>query len=188
MATNSVTTWIRPSAKAKRKAKFTEAAKLVLLDFGTENSARIPPGFKWVLGAVEEMERMADNSVDEAQSIGYIQRLVMAERVAFFNALHRILKPGAKCLIAVPYWASGAAYGDPRAQWPPVSEHFFAYLSREWRAVNVPGIDWITCDFDHTLGYNLHPAVAIRAQDYQQHAVTFFKEAAQDLFVTLVKR
>jgi hypothetical protein len=158
--------------------------KLVKLDIGTEHTVRIPADFRHV----DFINGIAPDSVDEAQSIGYVQRLSVEHRYAFFNDLFYVLKPGAKCLIAVPYWASGAAYGDLRAQWPPISEHFFAYLNAGWREANgVTDLRW-TCDFDHTLGYGLSPHVATRNQEYQQFAVAFYKEAAQDLIATLVKR
>ncbi len=96
--------------------------------------------------------------------------------------------------IATPHWASNRAYGDPTHQWPPVSEMSFFYLKREWRLSQAPHTDaqWMaggyTCDFDGTWGYSLHPALHARSAEHNQFAMQFYKEAAQDMIVTLTKR
>jgi hypothetical protein len=77
--------------------------------------------------------------------------------------------------------------------WPPVSEMFFYYLSRDWRKANAPHDDiehnpkGYSCNFAATWSYSLHPSLTIRNAEYQQHAIGFWKEAAQDLIATLVK-
>ena len=115
------------------------------------------------------------------------------ERVFFFNELHRVLKPGAKCTLIVPHWSSCRAYGDPTHQWPPVSEFAWFYLNRPWRDANAPHTDaavlpgGFKCHFEVTWGYSLEPGVASRNTEYQQHATTYFKEACQDMIATLVK-
>jgi hypothetical protein len=88
----------------------------------------------------------------------------------------------------VPHWASCRAYGDLTHQWPPVSEFWFYYLGKDWRAANAPHNDGYTCDFDATWGYTLHQEIAARNQEYQIHAMNFFKEAAQDIVATLTKK
>lgn len=78
--------------------------------------------------------------------------------------------------------------------WPPISDFSFYYLLKSWRAANAPHSDaehWpegYKCDFDATWGYSLNPTLTTRNQEYQQHAVTFFKEAVQDVIYNLVKR
>jgi hypothetical protein len=42
-----------------------------------------------------------------------------------------------------------------------------------------------SCDFDVVWGWSLHPQIAVRNQEYQQHALTFWIEAAQDMIATL---
>jgi hypothetical protein len=104
------------------------------------------------------------------------------------------MKPGAQATIIVPHWASTRAYGDPTHQWPPVSEFFFLYLDKEWRAANAPHTDaehWpagYTCDFTGTWGYGLHPSLAAWNTERQQYAISYYKEAAQDLHATITKR
>lgn len=129
-----------------------------------------------------------NESVDEAHSSHFIEHLKAEERIHFVNELYRILKPGAKCQIVVPHWASCRAYGDLTHQWPPVSEFWFYYLSKKWRDENAPHNDEYKCDFEATWGYALNPKISVRNQDFQQFAVEFYKESAQDISATLTKR
>lgn len=132
-----------------------------------------------------------DNSVEEAHSSHCLEHFGSMERVHFLNELHRVLKPGAKATIICPHWASCRAYGDPTHKWPPVSEFLWFYLKKDWRMANAPHTDaqylkgGFTCNFDVTWGYSLEPGIALRNQEYQQHAMTYFKEAAQDMVATL---
>lgn len=129
-----------------------------------------------------------NNSVEEAHCSHMVEHLTAAERIHFVNELHRVLKPGAKCTLIAPHWSSCRAYGDLTHQWPPVSEFWFYYLSKDWRAINAPHNDGYTCDFECTWGYSLHQDIQARNQEYQIHAMTFWKEAAQDVIATLVKK
>lgn len=128
------------------------------------------------------------DSVDEAHCSHMVEHLTAPERIHFVNELHRVLKVGGKAQIITPHWASARAYGDLTHQWPPVSEFWYYYLSAAWRKTEAPHNDAYTCDFDATWGYGLHPAVLCRNQEYQNYAVSFLKEAAQDLHATLTKR
>lgn len=128
-----------------------------------------------------------DGSVTEAAASHFIEHLTASERIHFINELYRVLSPDGKCQIIVPHWASTRAYGDLTHQWPPVSEFWFYYLSKKWREENAPHNDAYNCDFEATWGYSLHPHLAPRNQEYQSHALQFWKEAAQDIIATLVK-
>lgn len=136
----------------------------------------------------------ADNSVDEARCSHFIEHLTGQERCAFVNELYRVLKPEAGCLVITPHWASNRAYGDPTHQWPPVSEMWFYYLSREWRLQNAPHTDkslWAPgydCDLECTWNYNQNPAMKDRHPDYQQYAIMNYKDAAFDTVATLKAR
>ena len=145
-------------------------------DFGQDIVADLRDTWKW-----------EDDSVDEVHASHFIEHLTAPERIHFVNELYRVLKPGAKATVITPHWASNRAYGDLTHQWPPVSEMWFYYLSREWRAANAPHNDFYTCDFACTWGYSLHTAIIPRNTEYQQHALAFWKEAAQDILATLVK-
>lgn len=130
----------------------------------------------------------ASNSVDEVSVINLVQMLGPDERIHFVNELWRVMKPGAKAQLVIPHWCSARAYGDLAFQWPPVSEGWFYHLNAEWRKTNAPWGVKYKCDFDPTWGYGLHPLIVSRNQEYQQHAVTFFKESSQDTIATLTKR
>jgi hypothetical protein len=179
---------------------------LVKLDFGCGPNKR--EGFTGVdalsfdgkvdivadINAPDFWNRFEAGSVDEAHASHFLEHLTAPQRCAFVNGLWRALKPGGQVTIIVPHWASNRAYGDPTHQWPPVSEMWFFYLNREWRRDNAPHTDaahWppgFACDFTATWGYNLHPALGSRNPEYQQHAISWLKEAAQDTVATLTKR
>lgn len=181
---------------AKKTAlKRIEAPKLIKLDFGC--GKRPKEGFEGVderdFGQPHKVDLRkpwpwADASVEEAFSSHFIEHLKPIERVHFVNELHRVLIPGGKCQVVFPHWASNRAYGDLTHQWPPMSEFWFYYLSKQWRDEYAPHNDFYACDFECTWGYSMNPAVSQRAQDYQQHAIQNFKDAIYDIVATLTKR
>jgi hypothetical protein len=134
------------------------------------------------------------DSIEEAHASHFVEHLTAPQRIVFMNGLWRSMKPGAQLTMITPHWASSRAYGDPTHQWPPISEWFFHYLDKDWRASNAPHTDvenWphgYECDFTASFGYNLHPALHARNQEFQQMAVSFFKEAALDTHATLTCR
>lgn len=138
-----------------------------------------------------------DTSVEEANCSHFLEHLTNLngkwERVHFFNELHRVMKPGAKCSLVLPHWASNRYYGDPTHK-EPFSEMGFYYLSKDWREQQAPHSDdrfspgMYKCDFECTWGYSLHPHLMPRNAEYQQHALQFWKEAAQDIVATMVKK
>lgn len=135
-----------------------------------------------------------DGSVDEAHASHFVEHLTALQRCLFFNQVYRILKAGGQIQVITPHWSSCRAYGDPTHQWPPVSEFTFYYLDKEWRKDNAPHTDGqnmqggYTCDFTATWGYSMHPSLNVRNTEYQQFALNFYKEAAQDTIATLTKR
>lgn len=134
-----------------------------------------------------------NDSVEEAHASHFIEHLTAEQRVSFCNELFRVLVPGGKCQVIIPHWASCRAYGDPTHQWPPVSEFWFYYLSKQWRAQNAPHTDksvWdkgFSCDLAATWGYSLREDLLVRNADYQQFAIANYKEVAQDIIATLTK-
>ncbi len=135
-----------------------------------------------------------DCSVEEGHTSHFVEHLTAVERCHFVNELYRVLVLGGKCTVIVPHWASCRAYGDPTHQWPPVSEFWFYYLSKEWRKGNAPHTDaavWsdgFSCDFEAVWGYVMHPLLVPRNQEYQQEAFQWKKEAIQDIQCTLTKK
>ena len=169
---------------AKLKFKEISEPALMRIDLG---SFVVPDGFTPIKNLVGRWP-LKDNSVDEANCNYVLHLVTMRERIHFFNELYRVLKPGGKCRIDVPYWCAAKAYGDPRVQWPPVTEYLFPMLNKAYRdQQRDPTSIGLTCNFDHTLGYGMHPMIATRNQEYQQHAVSFWKEAAQELIATVTK-
>lgn len=138
--------------------------------------------------------RFEPGSIEEIYTSHFVEHLTGPERCTFFNHAWRALKPGAQIAIVVPAWSSSRAYGDPTHKWPPVGEFSFFYLDKDWRAKNAPHTDaanWpqgYACDFTGTWGYGLHPQVQTRNPEFQQFAVNFYKEAAQDIHATLTAR
>lgn len=186
----------RKQTVAVQKPKLVEKPKLLRLDFGSGPNPR--EGFEGVdcrkFNGVDHVVDLTKKwpwkkeSVEEAHSSHFVEHLDAQERIHFVNELHRVLIPGGKCQIIVPHWASCRAYGDLTHKWPPVSEFWFYYLDKDWRAVNAPHNDGYTCDFLATWGYSVHESLQSKNQEYQMHALTFFKEAAQDIICTLVKK
>jgi hypothetical protein len=149
-----------------------------------------------------------DGTVAEAYTSHFVEHLTAEGRVHFCNELWRVLVPGGKCTLIVPHWASCRAYGDPTHQWPPVSEFWFYYLDRNWRADNAPHTDvkhWppeysneappvrmtvggFDCHFEVTWGYGMNPLVAARNAEFQQFALNNYKESIWDIHATLTKK
>ena len=128
------------------------------------------------------------NSVEDVTILNLVQMLNASERIHFVNELWRVMKPGAKAQISTPHWCSSRAWGDLAFVHPPVAEGWYFHLNKEWRTANAPWGRKYKCDFDMTFGYGMHQLLLSRNHEYQQHAVTFWKEAAQDLIATLTKR
>lgn len=180
------------------------AAPTYKLDFGAGPNPR--EGFegvdqypfdgkvKYVLDIAKDEWPFPDNSVEEAHASHFVEHLTGVERMRFCNNLYRVMKDGAKASIIIPHWASCRAYGDPTHQWPPVSEFWFYYLSKEWRMANAPHCDssllegGFNCNFEATWGYSLRQDLTVKNQEYQQFALQNYKEVAQDTVATLVKR
>jgi hypothetical protein len=193
-----------------KKLKFNESKPdpSVRLDLGAGKGLQTPEGFTPVDKHPWKGIRVVDltqrwpwkaNSVDEVNCAMLLHYLTAAERVHFFNELHRVLKPGTlldangqprgRATFVTPMWSSHRAYIDLQAQWPPVGEGFFASLSKPWRAAqNSMDTSGLTCDFEVVVGYGVHPEVMPRNDEFRRDAVTWYKEAAQDLHATLTKR
>lgn len=131
-----------------------------------------------------------DESVDEIFSRYLIPCLTnyndKFERVALFNEMYRIMKPDATANIIVPTWNSAGGYGNPTFH-EPLYEGALFFLSAEWRKVNAPDITQYTCNFVSTWGYNMHPNIVTRNQEYQQFALTNYCNSALDLIINLKK-
>lgn len=180
--------------KKEKKVKEVKTPVPLKLDLGSgphvregfEGADIIDFGQKYVLDLRKKWP-WKDNSVDEVNSAHTVEHLDSDERVFFFNELYRVLKPGAKAYILVPYYMSTRAYGDPTHKWPPISEMFWSYLNRNWRATQAPHVGY-RCDFDFTYGYSLQEPWASRSEETRQFALMHYKEVAADMMATLIKK
>lgn len=140
----------------------------------------------------------ADNSVTEIHASHFVEHLVPAERIHFVNEVYRVLKKpeyntagglaSGFATIIVPHWASQRAYGDLTHAWPPVSEFWFYYLDRDWRAVNAPHNQDYKCHLEVKWGYNTSPSLNGRNQEYVQNALQNYKEAASDMVAQMCRK
>jgi hypothetical protein len=135
-----------------------------------------------------------NDTVAEIHMSHVMEHFKGTERVHIVNEMYRVMQKGAKALVIVPSWSSNRAYGDFTHQWPPVSDMWFYYLSKEWRAGNAPDndIEWnsagYNCDFECTWGYSLHPEWISKNQERQTFAIQFYKDAVLDIIATLTKK
>lgn len=143
-------------------------------------------GQKHVLDVRNGLPFEAD-SVDEVRSVHFVEHLTGAERVAFFNELHRVMKPGATATIHTPNWSHACAYGDPTHQWPPMSDWYALYLNRAWRDVNAPHAPY-TCDFDWTTGGSWDQSIEGRNPETKAMMMRNYTNTWRDLIVTLTAR
>lgn len=183
-------------AKAKRKLRLEPAAPLKL-DFGCGPhkregfigvDARPFIGVDQVVDLTVAPWPWADESVGEAHASHFIEHLTAPQRILFCNELWRVLVPDGKCQVIVPHWNSCRAYGDLTHQWPPVSEFWFYYLNKDWRAANAPHNDAYRCNFEAQWGYNMRADLGTRNQEYQQFAMQNYKEVCEDIIATLAKK
>lgn len=129
-----------------------------------------------------------DDSVIEVNCTHFLEHLEVDERIHFVNELWRILKPEGQAKVVVPHWASCRAYGDLTHKWPPVSEFWFFYLARDWRASEAPHNTEYTCNFHATWGYGMNAALNPYNEERKQYMLQWYKEAAQELHATLIKK
>ena len=135
-----------------------------------------------------------DSSVEEIHMSHTLEHFTGLERVHVMNEMWRVLRPDGKATIITPHWASNRAYGDFTHQWPPVAEMFFYYLSKKWRAENAPDNDFewnplgYKCDFEATWGYGMRQDLLARSVEYQQFAMSNYKESILDMHATLVAK
>lgn len=155
-------------------------------------------GVDIAMDAGKEKWPWKDGSVDEIHASHFVEHLEPEERIHFINEVHRVLKMpeynsagviiSGFATIITPHWASQRAYGDLTHKWPPVSEFWFYYLDKDWRAVNAPHNTDYTCHLGVTWGYNMHPEIVSRNAEYQQNAMKFWKEACSDTIAQITKK
>ena len=131
-----------------------------------------------------------DNSVDEVHSSHFIEHIPGLERPKFFDELYRVLKPGAKATIIIPYGRSPRSVQDFTHQWPPLVEESFLYFNKGWREANklTHGYYEMVCDFDLSFGHALNGNWGMRSEEARAFALTHYWNVAADLHAILTKR
>lgn len=128
-----------------------------------------------------------DAVVDTIYSEYQFHRLDNEERHKFVDECYRILKVGSQLIMVMPHWSSEKAYSDPFMKLPPLAASSFVRYNKEWREQTKTDCG-LVCDFDIGPGYGMEPEVQLRNQEYQQHAMKYWVNAAIDLHVTLTKK
>lgn len=155
-------------------------------------------GVDMVFNAGKDKWPWEDGSVSEIHASHFVEHLYPTERIHFVNEVYRVLKQAVYnnagalvegfATVITPHWASQRAYGDLTHIWPPVSEFWFYYLDKDWRAVNAPhNLDY-NCNLQVSWGYNLHPEIVSRNQEFQHNAMKWWKEACSDTIAHLIKK
>lgn len=146
----------------------------------------------------------ADNSVDELRCSHFVEHLPMCfvkddgtrdhvgapnedMFVRFFDEAWRIMKPGAKFEVIVPYLQSVRAFQDPTHR-RFLSEANFMYLQAPFRQMN--GLDHygIKCDFQ-VMPNRLYanPYEQVKNPETQQQRAMNFWNTVSDIVVLLIK-
>ena len=131
-----------------------------------------------------------DNSIDEIFCSHFVEHLEARERVHFVNEAYRVLKTGGKCELKFPHWSSAMAYGDMTHKWPPISEFWCYYLSKEWRMQNAPhddiqfNPDGYECDFSAKITFIVKPGLA---KDQMEFSRTYLRDVIDEIGVELIK-
>ena len=140
--------------------------------------------------------QLDDAGVDEIYSALHFHTLTQEERFLFMDEVWRVLKPGGKITVVAPHWSSERTYADPRVKWPPLAVGSFMVYSRVWREAQGFGDLPLKCDLGGTdpngntvvvYGYQLHPEVTQRNEEYQAYARAWLREAIMDVHVVLTK-
>lgn len=182
--------------KKKKKKTLALLAAPIKLDLGCGPSKkegfigvdlRAFPGVDKVFDLRKPKWPWADNGVDEIHSSHFLEHLDGEERVAFWNEVYRIMRPGGKMALIVPSWTSGRAYGDPTHKWPPFAPMAFYYLDKAWRGANAPHTGY-TCDLQITWGFSLAQPWGLKSQEAQAFAMNHYLEVAQDIIATVTKK
>jgi len=130
---------------------------------------------------------LADGSVEEAYSAFLLQRIPAKLRGVWMDELWRVLVPGGKATVIVPYWTSARSVQDPFAEWPPLNEQSFLYFNRKFREDNKLPYG-MACDFDFVYGYTLEQETTLRTDDTRPFWIKHYVNAINDLQVVLTKR
>jgi predicted SAM-dependent methyltransferase len=124
----------------------------------------------------------ADNVVHPLPGIGRKDLFL-----AFFDEVHRILKPGGKAEIVVPYLMSHRAFQDPTHR-RFICEASFSYLMKPWRDANKLDHYNVQCDFIAEACIPItDPIEGTRIQEVQASRRQHYWNVVSDMIVVLRK-
>lgn len=139
-----------------------------------------------VIADLRERWPWDDNSIAEVHCSHLIEHLHAHERVHFANELYRVLVPSGEAKITAPHWSSCKAYGDVTHVWPPVSEFWFAYLSRAWREehTDADSVGAYKCDFEVRYTFGVDHEIFLLDDPIVQVAMLHYRDAVTDIVST----
>lgn len=108
-------------------------------------------------------------------------------RGQFMDEIYRVLVPGGKLTLSVPYYSHMRAVQDFMHAWPPVCEASFLYFNKAWREQNK--IDYpMVCDFDFSYGYQIEPEASTKNDETRAVWIKRYLNSVTDLTAVLVKK
>lgn len=131
-----------------------------------------------------------DNSIDEIYCSHFVEHLEARQRVFFVNEAYRVLKTGSKMELRFPHWSSAMAYGDMTHKWPPISEFWCNYLSKEWRMQCAPHDDiefnpeGYNCNFSSKITFIVPKTIQ---KDQMEFSRTYLRDVIEEIQVELTK-
>lgn len=106
--------------------------------------------------------------------------------IQFMDELYRILKPGGKATIIVPYLTSVRAFQDPTHR-RFICKETFQYFNKEWmKAWNLEHYG-INSNFNATFSYFITNDLTLKSKEIREHAFNKEWNAIDDLLVELTK-
>ncbi len=127
-----------------------------------------------------------DNSVDEVHCSHYIEHVV--DLCAFYQELHRIMKPGAQATLIAPYGKNNRAWQDPTHVRAIVEESFF-YLDKNFREMNRLTHYLADVDFEYTVIYSgIDPYWLNKSEEARAFAIRHYWNVVQDIQAVIKKR
>lgn len=163
-----------------------EPKPLVKLDIASRGV--VPEGFVKLADALTFPWPYANASISEAFSSYHLCLVPGKLRGRWMDELYRVLIPGGKATIVLPYWAANRSVQDFMYEWPPFVEASFLYFNKEWRERENLQHYPVTCDFDFGYGYGLDQDVANRNEEVRAFWFKHYIGAINDLQIVLTRR
>jgi predicted SAM-dependent methyltransferase len=170
---------------------------LLKLDLGCGQNKR--PGFAGVdrvaIAGVDIVHDLCtfpwpweSGTVEEVWCSHYFEHVPGKLRGRWMDELYRILIPGGKATVIVPYFASMRSVQDYTHEWPPVCEMSFVYFNKNWRAQTQLDHYGLRCDFDASYRYIMDTNWEMKDEEARAFAARHYREVVMDLHVELTKR